>query len=179
MMRICTLLLAICCSLQVWAQKVVTGKVTDENGAPLSDITVTVKGTATATATKADGTYSITVPNEGRVLVFTSVNTEKMELAIGNRADISVSLRSVTTNLDEVVVTGYQTVRKRDVAAAISKISAEEIDNLPIPNFAQAIQGRAAGVAISAANGIPGGNLSVIIRGVGSINAGSTPLYVV
>ena len=179
MMRIFTLLLAICCSLQAWPQTVVTGKVTDENGAPLSDITVTVKGTATATATKDDGTYSITVPNEGRVLVFTSVNTEKMELAIGNRADISVSLRSVTTNLDEVVVTGYQTVRKRDVAAAISKISAEEIDNLPIPNFAQAIQGRAAGVAISAANGIPGGNLSVIIRGVGSINAGSTPLYVV
>ena len=77
------------------------------------------------------------------------------------------------------MVTGYQTVRKKDVASAISKINAADIENLPIPNLAQALQGRAAGVAVSAATGIPGGTMSVIIRGVGSINAGTTPLYVV
>lgn len=100
-------------------------------------------------------------------------------MSIGNDAEINIALKSKENVLDEVVVTGYQTVRKKDVAAAISKIGGQEIDNLPIPNFAQAIQGRAAGVAVAAANGIPGGNLSVIIRGVGSISAGTTPLYVV
>lgn len=166
-------------SIQSFAQRTVTGKVTDEQGEPMANVSVLVKGTLTGTTTKADGTYSILVPASGRTLIFTSVNMEPVEMSVGNKADISVTLKSVDKSLQEVVVTGYQTVRKKDVTAAISKIGASEIDNLPIPNFAQAIQGRAAGVAISAANGVPGGSLSVIIRGVGSINAGSTPLYVV
>ena len=161
------------------AQRTVTGKVTDDKGNPIADVSIQVKGTTTGTVSKADGSYSLVVPANGKTLVFSSVDLETIEMSLGNQAQISVTMRSQDKSLQEVVVTGYQTVRKKDVTAAISRISASEIDNLPIPNFAQAIQGRAAGVIVSAANGVPGGSLSVLIRGVGSINAGSVPLYVV
>jgi len=165
---------------QLWAQnKTVTGKVTDENGSPVANVSVLVKGTSTGTVTKADGTYSINVPAEAKTLVFSGVGLETLEVSIGTKSIINPTLRQSEKALDEVVVVGYQTVRKRDVASAVSKIGAADIDNLPMPNFAQAMQGRAAGVIVAAANGVPGGSLSVIIRGVGSINAGTTPLYVV
>jgi TonB-dependent starch-binding outer membrane protein SusC len=166
-------------SQPLFAQKSVTGKVTDEKGAPLSNVSIQVKGTNTGTTSKADGTYSLTVPATGKILVFTFVDMEPVEIVVGNQTSINTSMITVAKALQEVVVTGYQVVKKKDVTAAISKINASEIDNLPIPNFAQAIQGRAAGVIVAAANGVPGGSLSVLIRGVGSINAGSVPLYVV
>jgi TonB-dependent starch-binding outer membrane protein SusC len=179
MRRIFTLMLMMLLCGQVWAQKVVTGKVTDESGNPLQGVSVQVKGGRAITTTDGQGNFSIDAGTTGKILVFTSVNTQPTEVSIGGGNEISVTLKSKEAELDEVVVTGYQTVRKKDVSAAISKISGEEIENLPFQNVAQAIQGRAAGVAVAAANGIPGGSMSVIIRGVGSINAGSTPLYVV
>ena len=180
MKKVYALLLGVLCMCVIaHAQRTVTGKVTDESGKPLPNVSVQVKGTTTGTVTKEDGTYSLTVPANGKVLVFSSVDMETQESTLGAASQVNATLRSTDKSLQEVVVTGYQTVRKKDVTAAISKISAAEIDNLPIPNFAQAIQGRAAGVIVAAANGVPGGSLSVLIRGVGSINAGSTPLYVV
>ncbi len=161
------------------AQRTITGKVTDDKGSPIAGASVQVKGTATGAVTTEDGTFSIIVPATAKVLSISAVNMESIEVSIGNQTNISVSLKTEDKAMQEVVVVGYQAVRKRDVTAAISKIGAAEIDNLPIPNFAQAIQGRAAGVIVAAANGVPGGSLSVLIRGVGSINAGSTPLYVV
>lgn len=166
-------------SLQLFAQKTITGKVTDDKGLPITNASVLVKGTRVGTVTRADGTFTIDIPAGGRTLVISSVDMVEQEIEIGAQSSFSVSLKPSDKSLEEVVVTGYQTVRKRDVASAISKINAADIENLPVANFSQAMQGRAAGVAISAANGVPGGSLSVIIRGVGSINAGTTPLYVV
>lgn len=163
----------------VWAQRTINGKVTDDKGAPLPNVSVVVKGTTTGTTTKSDGTYTLTVPGTARALVFSSVDMELTEMPIGDQSTINAVMKGEDKSLQEVVVTGYQTVRKRDVASAISRITAADIENLPMPNFAQAIQGRAAGVVVAAANGVPGGSLSVIIRGVGSINAGTAPLYVV
>ncbi len=179
MKRTLLVLSVILFACQVWAQKTITGKVTDETGAALPNVSVTVKGTQTGTTTNANGEYSITVPADKGVLVFTSVDMEARELSVGSGTVLNVSLKAADKSLQEVVVTGYQTIRKKDVASAISRISAADIENLPIPNFAQAMQGRAAGVIVAAANGVPGGSLSVIIRGVGSINAGTVPLYVV
>jgi hypothetical protein len=142
-------------SQPLFAQKTVTGKVTDEKGDPLANVSIQVKGTNTGTTSKADGTYSLLVPATGKVLVFSFVDMEPVEVVVGNQTSINTSMITVAKALQEVVVTGYQTVRKKDVASAISKISAAEIDNLPIPNLAQAMQGRAAGVAVSAATGIP------------------------
>ncbi len=166
-------------SVQLFAQKIITGRVTDDKGAPIANASVVVKGTRVGTVTKADGTFSISVTENAKTLVISSVDMLQQEMAIGSQSSMNISLKADDKSLQEVVVTGYQTVRKKDVASAISKISAADIDNLPIPNFAQAMQGRAAGVAVSAANGIPGGALSVVIRGVGSISAGTVPLYVV
>jgi len=154
----------LCITLQLLAQRTVTGKVTDDKGNPLPNVTVQVKGTTAGTSSGNDGSYSIVVPANGRVLVFSSVDMETTEVTIGNQSVINTSLKTAEKALQEVVVTGYQTVRKKDVTAAISKISAADIDNLPMPNFAQAMQGRAAGVIVAAANGVPGGSLSVIIR---------------
>jgi len=179
MRRIFTGFLLLFFSFSALAQKTITGKVADVQGNALPGVSVQARGAKAGTSTDADGRFSLNVSEQVKFLVFSSVNFEPQEVNIIGKSEIEVKLQSKENALDEVVVTGYQTVRKKDVAAAISKINAEEIDNLPIPNFAQAIQGRAAGVAISAANGIPGGALSVLIRGVGSINAGSAPLYVV
>lgn len=167
---------------QVMAQntRILTGKVTDENGKSLAGVTISAKGnSAVKTITDEQGIFKITIPETVKTLVFASVGYGVKEVAVTFTSGITVSLQSITSDLEDVVVTGYQTVKKKDVAAAITRIGGEQIDNLPIPNFAQAIQGRAAGVSISAANGIPGGSLSVIIRGIGSIGAGTTPLYVV
>ncbi len=169
----------LCITLQLLAQRTVTGKVTDDKGNPLPNVTVQVKGTTAGTQTGNDGGFSIVVPANGRILVFSSVDMETNEVAIGNQSVINTSLKTTEKALQEVVVTGYQTVRKKDVTAAISKISAADIDNLPMPNFAQAMQGRAAGVIVAAANGVPGGSLSVLIRGANSIGAGNVPLYIV
>ncbi len=180
-MRKLTLLLlgALLFALPSWAQRTISGKVTDDKGNPIPNVSVIVKGTTTGTTTKADGTFSLSVPANGKALVFTSVNTAPFEQVIGEQSVVNASLKIQDTELAEVVVTGYQSVRKKDVASAISKINASDIENLPVANFAQAMQGRAAGVIVAAANGVPGGSLSVIIRGVGSINAGTVPLYVV
>lgn len=161
------------------AQRTVSGKVTDNDASPVPNATVLVKGTKVGTVTKADGTFSLIVPANATTLVISSVDMLEQEITIGSQTVINVSLKVDTESMKEVVVTGYQTVRKRDVASAISKISSADIENLPVANFAQAMQGRAAGVIVAAANGVPGGSLSVIIRGVGSISAGTVPLYVV
>ena len=167
-------------AMVAFAQKrTISGTVTDENGDPLTGASVMVKGTTIGTITTNKGNFTLNVSEGSRILVISFQGFVSQEIAIGNRSSLEVSLKTDDRNLEEVVVTGYQTVRKRDVASAISKINAADIENLPIPNFAQAMQGRAAGVIVAAANGVPGGSLSVIIRGVGSISAGTTPLYIV
>jgi TonB-linked SusC/RagA family outer membrane protein len=170
-LMLCTHLLA--------QNRTVTGKITDEKGIPLSNASVQVKETNIGTVTDNNGAFSLSVPASAQTLVISSVGFTDTEVPIGSRTSFAIQLKTTEQSLTEVVVVGYQTVRKKDVAAAISKISADEIDQLPMPNFAQAIQGRAAGVAITANNGIPGGSLNVRIRGVGSLTAGSEPLYVV
>ncbi len=177
---VCLLLALLLLQAQLWAQsKTISGKVTDDAGAPLANVSVQVKGANVGTLTKDDGTYSLSVAESAKTLIFSGVGLETIEVSIGGKTVINQTLRQNEKSLEEVVVVGYQTVRKRDVASAVSKIGAADIDNLPIPNFAQAMQGRAAGVIVAAANGVPGGSLSVIIRGVGSISAGTVPLYVV
>ena len=166
-------------ALSLLAQKTVKGRVTDDQGQPLANVTVQLKGTSIGTTTGATGNYSISVTGNKPVLVFSFVDMISHEVAVGSASDYNIELKSTDKALDEVVVTGYAIQRKKDVAAAISKIKGDDIANLPVPTFAQAMQGRAAGVAIAATSGIPGGAVNVRIRGVGSLGAGNEPLYVV
>jgi TonB-dependent SusC/RagA subfamily outer membrane receptor len=112
--------------------------------------------------------------------VFSFIGFTSQEVAVGSRSTVNVILQSDATNLGEVVVTGYGgTVNRREFTGASSKVSGATIQNLPVGSFDKALAGRAAGVQITSANGVPGGAIQVRIRGIGSISAGSDPLYVV
>jgi TonB-linked SusC/RagA family outer membrane protein len=159
--------------------KSVSGRVTDENGIPLAKVTVSVKGGNTATTTADDGSFRIQVPSGSSILVFSMVDMDTQEVRIGSQTNLSIRLKKEDKTLSEVVVTGYQTLRKREISTPIAKISGRDIENMPVVSLDRAMQGRASGVAIQANNGIPGGAITVRIRGVGSISAGNDPLYIV
>lgn len=160
--------------------RVITGTVSSvEDGMGVPGATVLVKGTTIGTATDIDGKYSINVPAGSNVLVFTFVGLTSQEVTIGNRSTINVALESDITALSEVIVTGYGTQPKREVTGAVSSVKGDAIQNLPLQSFDRALQGRAAGVQVRSSNGLPGGAVNIRIRGVGSINAGNEPLFIV
>lgn len=160
--------------------RVITGTVTStEDGMGVPGATVLVKGTTIGTATDIDGKYSISVPAGSNVLVFTFVGLITQEVTIGNRSTIDVALEPDVTALGEVIVTGYGSQPKREVTGAVSSVKGETIQNLPLQSFDRALQGRAAGVQVRSSNGLPGGAVNIRIRGVGSINAGNEPLFIV
>jgi TonB-linked SusC/RagA family outer membrane protein len=160
--------------------RVITGTVTStEDGMGVPGATVLVKGTTIGTATDIDGKYSINIPAGSNVLVFTFVGLTSQEVNIGNRSTINVALESDVTALSEVIVTGYGTQPKREVTGAVSSVKGDAIQNLPLQSFDRALQGRASGVQVRSSNGLPGGAVNIRIRGVGSINAGNEPLFIV
>ncbi len=161
------------------AQTTLTGKVTDANGAGIPSITVTVKGTKTATSTDADGTFRILVPQTATTLVYSGIGFTTRELVIAGRSSYDLVLQTNTSSLNEVVVIGYGTQRRRDVTGAITKVSSEKLNSIPVPSFEAALQGKAPGVQILQGNGLAGSGSVVRIRGVGSISASGDPLYVV
>ncbi|MDQ6610345.1 MAG: TonB-dependent receptor plug domain-containing protein, partial [Bacteroidota bacterium] len=166
--------------LTSWAQRTITGRVTDAAGTPVAGASVQVQNTKVGTITKDDGSFSLSVPANGRTLIISAVGMANQEIAIGSRTNFAVSLRAdAEQNLQEVVVVGYQTRRKRDEAGAISSVRAADIENKPNLSLDKALQGRAAGVLVQANNGIPGGAINVRIRGTGSFLAGTQPLYIV
>ncbi|MEP0985548.1 TonB-dependent receptor [Ekhidna sp.] len=159
------------------AQRTVSGKVTDDTGESLPGVNVVIKGTTTGVTTDLDGNYRLSV-DDGATLIFSYVGFETQEIQVGARTTIDVTLGGAT-ELQEVVVTGYQNQLKREVTGSIASVKAEEIENLPMQSFDRAIQGRAAGTQIAAASGQPGGNLNIRIRGIGSINSGNDPLIII
>lgn len=159
------------------AQRTVSGKVTDDTGEALPGVNVVIKGTTTGVTTDLDGNYRLSV-DDGATLIFSYVGFETQEIQVGARTTIDVTLGGAT-ELQEVVVTGYQNQLKREVTGAVASVKADEIENLPMQSFDRAIQGRAAGTQISAASGQPGGALNIRIRGIGSINSGNDPLIII
>jgi TonB-linked SusC/RagA family outer membrane protein len=156
----------------------VTGKVTDNAGKPLEGVTVQVKGTGITTITKPDGSFSINAPSGSSVLVFSSVGFNSREMPIESKGQLNLSLASADDTMDQVVVIGYGTVKKRDVTGAVAGIGQQDIRSRPVDNALQAMQGKVAGVDISS-NERPGTVPTVRIRGVRSLTASSDPLYVV
>ncbi|MDP2040392.1 carboxypeptidase-like regulatory domain-containing protein, partial [Algoriphagus sp.] len=156
----------------------VTGTVSDETGSPLPGVTILLKGTTTGTTTDLDGKYTISGPASG-VLVFSFIGYNPKEESIGNRSQINVGLSPDLSDLEEVVVVGYGTVKKSQLTGAISSVGTKEIQELPITDARQALQGRAAGVDVTQAGSKPGSAPQVRIRGRRSFNASNEPLYVV
>ena len=175
------LLIGLLCTAQfLWAQtRTVTGRVTDDKGAPLSNVSVTVKGTTTGTVTGADGTYTLNVPESGRILVFSAVDMGTREYTIGTQSTINSSMTTADRSLQEVVVVGYGTKIRKDVTSSISKVTNRDFENLPLPSFESALQGRAAGVFINQGSGKLGQGLNVRVRGISSISANQQPFVVI
>ncbi len=158
----------------------VSGRVTSsDDGSPLPGVSVQVKGTTRGTTTDVDGRYRVSASPNGR-LVFSFIGFTSQEVQVGNRSTVNLALQPDATNLGEVVVTGYGgTVNRREFTGASSKVAGATVANLPVGSFDKALAGRAAGVQVTSANGVPGGAIQIRIRGIGSISAGSDPLYVV
>ncbi|WP_127124891.1 TonB-dependent receptor [Pseudoflavitalea rhizosphaerae] len=157
----------------------VQGLVTDEKASPVSNVTVKLKGASSGVMTDALGKYSITVPNEKSVLVFTHVNSLAEEILVGKKQVINISLKSKDDHLTDVVVIGYGTTRKKDVTASISSVSKEALSDRTLLSLADAMKGKASGVQIIQNDGTPGSENTIRIRGASSISAGSTPLFVI
>jgi len=156
----------------------VKGIVKDDQGLPLPGATITVKGTSDAATTDLSGKYAINAPSTA-TLVFSFVGFVNQEIPVNGQTDINVSLATNNKQLNEVVIVGYGSQKKKDITSAIATVSTKDVSARPIVSASEILDGKAAGVQVSNASGAPGGgNFSVRIRGASSPN-GSEPLYVV
>ncbi|GGG86170.1 SusC/RagA family TonB-linked outer membrane protein [Parapedobacter pyrenivorans] len=160
-------------------QLTVTGAVKDETGSPLAGATVTVKGASAAVTANEQGAYTIEVPNRAGTLVFTMVGFDAVERPINGLSIINVTMRAAVSDLEEVVVVGYGTMRKSDLTGSVAQIKSEDIQAVPVYNMEQALKGRAAGVQVTQNSGQPGGRIEVRVRGGNSMIGSNQPLYVV
>ena len=167
------------CIGQMLAQKVISGKVTDDKGNPVPNASVTVKDSPVGTTTNAEGNYSLTVPANATALIFSSIGLGESEVAIGNSSTVNGSLTSTATNLAEVIVTAYGSTQKKSFTGTASTIKAEAFKDLQVSTIAGVLQGNASGVLAVNGNGQPGENPEIRVRGIGSVNASSDPLILV
>nr|WP_294946552.1 TonB-dependent receptor [uncultured Mucilaginibacter sp.] len=157
----------------------ITGKVTSaDNDQPMPGVNVKLKGTTTGAVTGVDGKYSIAA-SPGNVLVFSFLGYSTQEVSVKLASAIDVKLNSTSSNLNEVVVTGYARTKRKDVTGSISSVSGDELRKTQPTTFDQALQGKVAGVVVQQVSGQPGGGVSIQIRGVSSISGSNSPLYVI
>ncbi len=180
------------CLFSLFMQKTfaqtITGKVTDHSsGEPLIGVAVMVKNTNVGVATDIDGNYSISVPQTDSisptppkpVLVFSYIGYRTQEINAAGKNKIDITLSEESKSLQEVVVVGYGTVTRRDLTGAVDKVDIKEMQKAPVVGFDQSLAGRVAGVNVVGADGTPGTDASIIIRGANSITQDNAPLYVV
>lgn len=173
-------ILSLLCSISMsMAQELnVKGEVKDESGLPLPGVSVKIKGTTKGAMTAGNGKYTLTAPGNA-TLVFSFIGYKTIEQAVNNNTTVNVNLSEDNNELNEVVVIGYGTTTKKDLTTAVTSISSKDLKNQPITNPLQAVQGRAAGVQVTAESGKPGAEISISIRGNTSITASNSPLYVI
>lgn len=159
--------------------QVITGRVADDKGEALPGVTILVKGTQRGMTTDAEGKFSIDVPEENAVLVFSFVGYSSQEVAVGNRTILNIQLKEDERGLDELVVIGYGTQKKRDLTGAISSVKSSELVTVATPDVGRALKGKLAGLMVRENSAQPGGGLDILIRGAGSVNASNAPLIVV
>ncbi|MFT4831452.1 MAG: TonB-linked SusC/RagA family outer membrane protein [Psychroserpens sp.] len=176
---ILTSFMVLCVSFSFAQGKTISGNVTAQDGFPLPGVSVVVVGTTTGVQTDFDGNYSISA-SEGQVLRFSYIGQKTVNRTIGSSIVMNLQMEEDAQALEEVIVIGYGSKSRELSTSAISTVSAESIEAfVPSTSIDNILQGQAAGVQVTAANGRPGSTAFVQIRGVGSINASSTPLYVV
>lgn len=162
-----------------YAQIVITGTVKDGKQQPIPGVSVQVKGTNTGTSTDQNGAYKITLPIGTETLVFSSVGFDTQEIAAANRTSLNVTLVEGTSGLDEVVVIGYGTVKKRDLTGSVVSVKPEQITARPGSNPMESLQGRVAGLDITRSSGQAGEGVNLQLRGNRSIQANGLPLFII
>ncbi len=160
------------------AQKQIKGIVKDSHGEPLIGVTIGIKGSTKATLTDIDGSYTISVPADTKKLAATYVGMKTQEQPIVGNV-INFVMEDANSELEEVVVIGYGTVKRKDLTGSVSSVKGESIQNIPVSNVAEAITGKLAGVQITTTEGSPDAELKIRVRGGGSITGDNSPLYIV
>lgn len=177
---ILSLLLSFGLAVSAIAQQTVTGTVTDtDTGEPLTGVTIIVQGTTIGTSTGLDGDYQINVPQGRNTLEFTFVGFRTVTESVDDRSVIDIEMSEDLQLLDEVVVTGYGTLSRRQLTSSISQVSSRDIEDASLSTAESAIQGRVSGVQFTTNSGVLGAASTIRIRGASSISASTTPLFVV
>ncbi len=167
-------------SLVLAQTRQVTGTVKSaEDGTLIPGVNITAKGTTIGTFTGADGTYRINVPETVTTLVFSFIGMLTQEIEINNRAVIDVAMVTDVVTMDEVVVIAYGTSTKSTFTGSVDKVKSDQIAKIQTASAAKALEGVAAGVQVTGGTGQPGSSANIRIRGIGSVNASSSPLYIV
>ncbi|MBQ0035268.1 MAG: TonB-dependent receptor [Bacteroidales bacterium] len=174
-----SLVLVVLLSLGVAAEaKVITGTVTDETGETIISASIVVKGTTIGTVTDFDGNYTLDVPEDAQTLVFSYIGLQTQEVAISGNV-INVVLRENSEVLEEVVVTGYGTTKKRDLVTSVASVGADQLKDIPVTSAAEALQGKLSGVSVTTTEGSPDADVKIRVRGGTSLTQSSDPLYIV
>jgi len=176
--QLLTSFMMLCFVFSFAQEKTVSGKVTDQNGAPLPGVSVLVVGTTTGTQSDFDGLYSISVA-QGATLRFSYIGQKTQDVVVGSSNTVNVQLAEDAQALEEVIVTGFGNVSKTSFAGSAKVVAGENISNKSFTNVSQALAGEAAGVAVFNTSGQPGSTSTVRIRGFGSVNGSQAPLYIV
>ncbi|MEO8413739.1 MAG: TonB-dependent receptor [Ginsengibacter sp.] len=156
----------------------IRGKVIDNAGNPVPNVSVTIKGNKQGTSTNADGAFILNIPSGAKTLMVSSVGFSDQEVTVGNNDHINIVLSNIEKQLEEVVVVAYGTQKKREITSAISTVDAEAIKKQQVTSVTQALQGTASGVLVINSSGQPGDNPTIRIRGIASVNASAEPLIV-
>src|SRR6056297_2406446 len=167
---------------QAAAQMQISGKITNaESGEPIPGASVVVKSQVTiGTTSDMDGNYTLrSVPSDAETLVFSFVGMETKEVPINNRTTINVELSPSVQEMEEVIITAYGTKTKQSKTGALSVTKSEDFEDVSLSSGEEALQGKVSGVQINSISGAPGASNQITIRGLGSINSSTQPLYVV
>lgn len=157
----------------------VTGRITDEKGAPVPGATVMVKGSKQGANTNASGAFILKNVASDAVITVSSIGYVSQQINVNGRSTLEVTLKEFVGHLNEMVVVGYGAVKKSDVTGSVASVSEQDIKATPVVDLDRAMQGRAAGVLVTQNSARPGGAATIRIRGTGSVNAGNDPLYVI
>ena len=163
----------------VLAQVLVKGTVKDNLGEGVPRASVQVKGTSQGTITDLDGKFAFNVPNKNSILVISFIGYVTVEMKVDTQKPMVITLKEDTKTLDEVVVVGYQEIRKKDLTGSVAKASMAELLSTPTASFGETLGGRIAGVNVSSGEGMPGGQMNIVIRGNNSLTQDNSPLYVI
>ena len=180
-LKICLLLaLGMLLHISVYAQQItVTGTVVDNAGDVLPGVNISIMGTMQGTVTDIGGKFTIGVPDENATLQFSFVGYTTQEIIVGNQRVINMTMLEASTTLDEIVVIGYQSVRRRDLTGSVASVSGNDIASAPVTDVAQALQGKLPGVNIMSQDGRPDAEIYIRVRGGGSISQSNEPLILI